>query len=158
MGLAFEFMLLGAGLLVLVLGARWLIKRMPDNRPYKFGLILTIAATFLTFWVNGAVGIIGSENNDANAMYLAIILIALVGSTVVQFRPAGMAWVAGMNAIGMIVIAVLALVFGLGVDGPVWPMDVVWVTAFFVCMWAGAAWLFHAGDEKASERQQRSAA
>jgi hypothetical protein len=153
MGLAFEFMLLGAGLLVLVLGARWLIKRMPDNRPYKFALILAIAATFLTFWVNGAVGIIGSENNDANAMYLAIILIALVGSMVVQFRPAGMAWVAGMNAIGMIVIAVLALVFDLGVTGPVWPMDVVGVTVFFVCFWAGAAWLFHA----AAERQERVA-
>jgi hypothetical protein len=148
MGLAFEFMLLGAGLLVLVLGARWLIKRMPDNRPYKFALILAIAATFLTFWVNGAVGIIGSENNDANAMYLAIILIALVGSMVVQFRPAGMAWVAGMNAIGMIVIAVLALVFDLGVTDPVWPMDVVGVTVFFVCFWAGAAWLFQAAAEQ----------
>ena len=143
MELAFEFMLLGAGLMVLVLGARRLIKRMPGNRPYKYGLILAIAATFLTIWVNGAVGIIGSENNDANAMYLAIIIVALVGSVVVQFRPAGMVWVTGMNAMGMIVIAFLALVFDLGVNGPVWPMDVVWVTAFFVCFWAAAAWLFH---------------
>jgi hypothetical protein len=148
MGLAFEFMLLGAGLLALILGARWLIKRMPENRPYKFGLILAIGATFLTFWVNGAVGIIGSENNDANMMYLAIILIALVGSALARFQPSGMAWVGGMNAIGMVVIAVLALVFDLGVSGPVWPMDVIWVTAFFVCLWAGSAWLFHEADEQ----------
>lgn len=146
MELAFEFTLLGAALLALVLGARTLIRFMPENRPYRLGLILAIAATFLTFWVNGAVGIIGSENNEANMMYVAIILIALVGSALSRFQPAGMARVGMVNAIGMVVIAVLALVFDVGVTGPVWPLDVVWITAFFAGLWAGSTWFFRQAD------------
>ena len=142
MPLIFEFMLLGAGLLALILVARWLIKRMPGNQPYKYGLGLAIAAVFLLFWMNGAVGIIGSENNDANTWYLAVIGLAIFGGIVVRYRPAGMAWIMGSCAAGMIVIALVALVLGWGVSGPVWPNDVIMITLFFVSMFAGSAWLF----------------
>ncbi|MDE2996584.1 MAG: hypothetical protein OXT73_07600 [Bacteroidota bacterium] len=151
MPLIFEFMLLGAGLLALILVARWLIKQMPGNQPYKYGLGLAIAAVFLLFWMNGAVGIIGAENNDANMWYLAVIGLAVFGSIVVRYRSAGMAWIMGSCAAGMIVIALVALVLGWGFSGPVWPNDVIMITIFFVSMFAGSAWLF---QQAAGKREQ----
>ena len=39
------------------------------NIVYRSAVGLALTAAFILIWVNGAVGIIGSENNDANLMY-----------------------------------------------------------------------------------------
>ena len=43
------------------------------NIVYRSAVGLALTAAFILIWVNGAVGIIGSENNDANLMYGAVI-------------------------------------------------------------------------------------
>jgi len=142
MSLIFEFALLGLVLAGLFFGFRALTRRLPDNRAYRWGVGLAIAGMFLLFWVNGAVGIIGSENNDANMLYFGIILIGVLGSSVVRARPAGMVWVAATMAGAMILISVVALVGGWGVSGPIWPNDVLFITAFFAAIWGGSAFCF----------------
>ena len=39
------------------------------NIVYRSAVGFAFTAAFILIWVNGAVGIIGSENNDANLMY-----------------------------------------------------------------------------------------
>src|SRR5688572_13882947 len=40
--------------------------RKTDNAAYRLAAAVALAAAFLLVWVNGAVGIIGSEQDDAN--------------------------------------------------------------------------------------------
>ena len=43
------------------------------NIVYRSAVGLALTAAFILIWVNGAVGIIGSENNDANLMYGGVL-------------------------------------------------------------------------------------
>ena len=142
MPLIVEFLLLGLFGLALFGLFRFLISRVPANRYYKYGMAIGMVTGFLLFWVNGAVGIIGSENNDANMMYLMVLLLAFLASIAVGFKAAHMMWVMRVSAVAFVVIAVLALVFDMGVSGPVWPWDVVWITVFFMTLLLFAGWLF----------------
>ncbi len=142
MPLFFQFLLLGLFGLALFGLFRFLVSRMPENRYYKYGIGLCIVAGFLLFWMNGAVGIIGSENNDANMMYPGLLLLSFLASLAVRFKPRGMVWVMRGSAVALIAIAIIALVFNVGVSGPVWPWDVIWISGFFVALLLFAGWLF----------------
>jgi hypothetical protein len=65
--------------------------RMSDNRYYRTGVGFALGASFLTIWTNGAVGMIGSEDNPYNLVFLGVILIGLLGSALARFRAGGMA-------------------------------------------------------------------
>ncbi len=142
MGIILDFLLLGAIAAGCVYVFRVLQARMPQSKAYQYGVGLALATAFLLFWVNGAVGIIGSENNDANMMYIGVIAIGLAGAGIARFRPRGMAFAMFATAAAMVLVAVVALGTGLGVDGPIWPRDVVFITAFFSALWVGSAFLF----------------
>jgi hypothetical protein len=101
---------------------------------YKTGFGIALLATFLLFWVNGAVGIIGSEDNDANLMYHGIILVAVVGALIARFEPRGMALAMTVTAGAQVLAFVVALAAGWGFTGP--------ITLFFGALWAGSASLF----------------
>lgn len=67
-----------------------LIVRRSRNLAYRLGAALAVVTAFLTVWVNGAVGMIGSENNPLNLMFGGVLLIALSGAIVARLDPAGM--------------------------------------------------------------------
>lgn len=142
MSLVLEFMLLGAFLAGLVGGFMILKRRFPDNTAYKAGLGLAVLAAFLLFWVNGAVGIIGSSNNDLNMLYIVVILIAFVGSVISRFRPKEMSLAMMVAAVALAVPGAIALFTGEGQA-----IHVIGATVFFGGMWAGSAILFRKASE-----------
>jgi len=66
--------------------------RMSDNKYYRAGVALALAASFLTIWATGAVGMIGDEGNPLNLMFLAVPIMALLGSALCGFRASAMGW------------------------------------------------------------------
>ena len=66
--------------------------RRSGNPYYRGGVAMALAATFLTIWANGAVGMIGDEGDPANLMFAGVLAIALLGSVLARFRPRGMAF------------------------------------------------------------------
>jgi hypothetical protein len=68
-----------------------LIVRRSSGLAYRLGAALAVVAAFLTIWVNGAVGMIGSEDNPYNLLFGGVLLLALTGSILARFRPGGMA-------------------------------------------------------------------
>lgn len=66
---------------------------------YRGGVAAALAASFLTIWVNGAVGMIGSEDNPYNLVFLGVIVLALSGSVVARFRASGMALALAVAAV-----------------------------------------------------------
>jgi hypothetical protein len=65
--------------------------RASGNWAFRGGVAVTLAAAFLTVWINGAVGMIGPEDNPYNLLFLGVVVIALFGAIIARFRPAGMA-------------------------------------------------------------------
>ena len=86
-----------------------LIVRTSDSLAYRFGAGLAVVAAFLTIWVNGAVGMIGSEDNPYNLVFGGVLLIALIGSVLGRFRPAGMARAMAVAAIAQVVAGAAGL-------------------------------------------------
>ena len=124
--------------------------RKPGNTAYKFAVALALLAAFLLLWVNGAVGIIGDEGNDANLMYGAVLVVGIIGAIVARFEPHGMVRAMFATALAQALVAVIALVAGWGSAGPIWPRDILGATGLFVILWLGSAWLFRKAAPKAT--------
>jgi hypothetical protein len=105
---------------------------------------LGLAAAFFLIWINGAVGIIGSESNPLNLMYLGVIGIAVVGALIARFRPEGMARALFATAIAQALVPMIALIGNARVilAEPPGALGVFALNSFFVMLFAGSALLF----------------
>jgi len=131
-----------AAMLVSAGGALELTARMTGDRAYRAAAGLAIATAFILVWANGAVGLIGHEDNPANLMYAGVIGIGGVGALLSRFRPQGMARAMVATAGAQTAVAAVALVAGLAPSGPGLPWDVLIATGFFAALWLTSAWLF----------------
>jgi len=129
---------------VLLAGATFAYKllatRATGNIAYRAGAGLAVAAGFLLTWINAAVAIIG-EHNPANALYLGVILVGMIGAGFARFQPRGMARALFATAFAQFLVPVIAVI--------VWPSDfgpgvakVFMLNGFFVLMFAGSGLLF----------------
>jgi hypothetical protein len=108
---------------------------------YKVGAGLAVFASFLLVWVNLAVGIIGSEDNPMNALYLGVIAIAFFGAIISKFQAHGMARTMLVAAVAQMVVPLIALM----VNRPDFDPGVVqvfYLNAAFALIWATSALLF----------------
>ena len=128
-----------------------LTARKTSNTSYRCAVGLALAAAFLLVWVNGAVGIIGDEGNDANLMYFGVLAIAILGAVIARFHAPGMARAMYATALAQVLVAAIALTAGLGSTGPIWPRDILFLTGSFAVLWLASAWLF-----RKAARQQLS--
>ena len=143
-----DFAVLGAMLLGVAL-IYALAKRKANNATYKFALGIALLTAFLLMWVNGAVGLIGSENNDANMMYFGVLGVGFVGALIARLQPRGMSLALYATAVSQVAVAAIAIFTGAGSTASMWPQDVLFLTGFFVALWLLSAWLFR----RAARRQ-----
>jgi len=68
-----------------------LVVRRTSNTAYRAAAGLAVAAALLSFVANGAVGMIGSEDNGYNLFFIGVIGLALAGAAAARFRASGMA-------------------------------------------------------------------
>ena len=134
-----------ATMFAVVGGAFELVVRHSDSPAYRAGGAAALLGAFLLVWINGAVGIIASENNDANLWFAAVILVAIAGAILARFRPAGLSKAMVAAAAVQAGIAMIALATDAGAgEHPMWRAQLTGVTAMFLCIWLAAAWLFRA--------------
>jgi hypothetical protein len=113
---------------------------------YRFGVAVALAAGFLLIWINGAVGIIGDEDNPANLMYGGVLAAALIGAIVARFRPAGMVRAMLVAASAQALIAAIASIGGLGASEPPGPLGILALNGFFVLLWLFSAAMFRKAE------------
>lgn len=87
---AVDFAAMGV-LLAAVCGLYEFGARLGGSPAYRAGFGIAVLAGFLTVWANLAVGMLGSEGNPANLMFVLVLGIAALGSLLARFRAAGMA-------------------------------------------------------------------
>lgn len=78
---------------------------------YKMAAGLMLAGAFLLIWINGAVGIIGDEDNGVNMMYFAVIATLFIGSFVSGFKSSGMMRTLYAAVVVQMLVPIVALTF-----------------------------------------------
>ena len=118
-----------------------LAARMTGNTAYRAAVGVALAAAFILVWVNLAVGVIGTERDDANLMYGGVLAVGIIGAIIARFQPDGMARALFATALAQALVAVIALLAGLGSP---WsgPGEILILNGFFVALFVGSAWLF----------------
>ena len=109
---------------------------------YRIGAGLAVLASMLLIWINGAVGIIGSEDHPANLLYLGVVLAAFVGGVVSRFNAGGLSQSMIIAAVIQVVIGVVAVLRGWGEGSENWPQPVIVLSIVFGLMWLASAALF----------------
>ncbi|MFY0577729.1 hypothetical protein ACN28S_28510 [Cystobacter fuscus] len=132
----FGALLLGVG------GTYELLARKSGSAAYRAAVGVALAGAFLLVWANAAVGIIGSEDNDANLMFGGVLAIGIIGAIIARFQPAGMARDLCAMALAQVVVALIALIGGAGAGEPIRPNDLLLPTGFFATLWLASALLF----------------
>ena len=131
---AFDFVVMGT-LLGSCCAAYELATRMSGNTLYRLGFAVAIALGFLLVWINLAVGIIGDEDNLANAVFAGVLLVGAIGALLGQLRAAGMARAMVATGIAQLLAGGYALALG--------SMEGGMLSAAFAVMWFTSAALFH---------------
>ena len=130
-----DFVVFGAMLLA-ACGTYELATRRSGNTAYRAAVGLAMVGGFLLVWMNLAVGIIGSEENSANLMFAGVLAVGAIGAFIARFQPHGMAQALVATALAQSLVAVIALIAGLG-EPPLW-----FLTAFYIALWLTSAALF----------------
>lgn len=115
--------------------------RVSTELLFRVATVVTLGTTFLLVWSNAAVGIIGSENNDANMLYGLVVAVVVVGAIIGRFRPRMMARATAAAAFVQGAITATAIVAGWG--GTVTPpLKLLAINGFFIGLWLVATLLF----------------
>lgn len=108
---------------------------------YRGGAAAGLAAAFLTVWINGAVGIIGNEDNPANLIFVAILAIAVAGSIVAGGKAAPMARAMAVTAAAQALVGAIVFAINDGAEPPGRTGLLVLIEGLAL-LWLGSALLF----------------
>ncbi len=124
-----------AGALVFGAGLTFeLIAKRGGSTAYRLATGVALAVAFALVWMNLAVGIIGSEENLANLMYVGVLAVGVVGAIIARLRPLGMSRALFATALAQVLVGVIALT--------VEPGSTLILNGFFAALWVGSALLF----------------
>lgn len=137
----FDFIVMGI-MLFGAAGAFDFATRLSGSLAYRLGAAAGIGTCFLLVWVNLAVGMIGSENNPQNLLYLGVLATAAIGALTTRFRAKGMALTMTAAALLQLAIGIFGLVAGRHDFPEIGAYQVMGVTGLFVTLWLFAAGLF----------------
>ena len=104
----FDFVFMGCLLMGVGLSFELVLGRS-QKTVYRVAFGVGLGTAFLLVWINGAVGIIGSEGNPANLMYGTVLATGLVGSLIARFKPNGMANTCFIAALVQLLAPVISL-------------------------------------------------
>ncbi len=119
-----------------------LVARKMGSIAYRVAVGVALATAFILVWVNLAVGLIGSEDELANLMYIGVLAVGIIGAIIARFRPRGMARALFATALAQALVAVIALIAGMHQYPGSSVSEILNVNGFFVALWLVSALLF----------------
>ncbi len=131
-----------AGALLVSIGLTYeLVARKMESIAYRAAVGIMLAAALLIVWINLAVGIIGTEDNPANLMYIGVLAVGIIGTIIARFQPYGMSRALFTTTLAQALVAVITLIKKLGYPASP-PLDILILNGFFVALFLGSALLF----------------
>jgi hypothetical protein len=145
-----DFIVAGTLLFGTILTYEGVARRM-DSILYRAAVGIAVVTALLLVWINLAVGIIGSEDDPANLMYIGVLAVGLIGALIARFRPQGMARALIAMALAQMLIAVIVLFASLGSEESE-PLKIVALNGLFAALFVGSALLFWKAARGGAER------
>lgn len=146
----FDFAIIGT--LIFGTGLTYILvtrAREAENMVYRMAVGVALAAAFLLVWVNGAVGIIGSENEPANLMYFGVLAVGVIGTSIARFQPRGMERAMFAIVLSFVFVIVIALSMGMQDYPGSSVSEILGVNGFFIMLFVLSTLLFrHAAQER----------
>lgn len=115
--------------------------RRSSSGPYRWAMGLAALGGFLVIWVNLAVGIVASEDNPYNLVFLAIVVATVAGSIIGRARPKAMARILPVTAASLLIALGIGQMLGSDELHDTRLAEWVGVT-IFAAIFAGSALLF----------------
>ncbi len=115
--------------------------RRAPNLSYLAGAGAALAAGFGSLVVNGAVGLVGSEDEPHNLLFLFVLIIAIGGAAIAEGRPSSMARAMFTAALTHVFVSVALVLKARGISDGDPQMEVVGL-AMFAGIWLASGWLF----------------
>jgi hypothetical protein len=132
-----------AGLMLFGTGLAFeLATRQKRGLAYRLGVSLALGTALFLLWANLAVGIVGSERNPFNWLYVGVLAVALAGFLIARFRPQGMQRALLAAGAAQAVVTVLAFAAGMHRAPESSGLMVLGVNGMFIALWVGTALLF----------------
>lgn len=119
-----------------------LISQQSGNTMYKAATAVGAGTGLFLIWANLAVGLIGSEDNSANIMYLGVLAVAVLGILIARFQPQKMAMAMFATAAAQMIVAVIALIAGMHNLPGSSVAEIIGINGFFAVLWSASALLF----------------
>ena len=137
-------LLAGAGLLFKIVTGKVIQfdESASVDTSYRFAGGFAVFAVLALVWINLAVGIIGSENNTANLMYLGVIAVGFIGAFIARLRSHRMVYVMLAMAFAQTLTVIIALVGGMHHYPGASIAEIVNLNGFFVMLFLLSAQLF----------------
>ncbi|MCX7973721.1 MAG: hypothetical protein N3B16_04390 [Candidatus Aminicenantes bacterium] len=119
-----------------------LITRKHKNKTYRLALAVALGTGFIMIWTNLAVGLIGSEDEPVNMIYLVLLAGGLIGALLVRLKARGLTITMGIMALGQVLITLIALLAGWQHLPSSSVSDILKVNGFFFLLWQTKMYLF----------------
>ena len=137
-----DFIVAGALLFGTGIAYEIVSKRMPSVG-YRVAVGVALVTALMLVWVNLAVGLIGSEGEAINLLYLGVLAVAVIGAALTRFRPRGMAWAMLATAAALVGVGAIALITGAHELPGSSVLEIVLVSGVFAGLFGISASLFH---------------
>lgn len=124
-----------------------LVTRKAGNIAYRAAAGVALATGLFMVWSNLAVGIIGSEDNSANWMYIGVLAVGIIGTVIARLQPQKMSYALFATALANLLVTVIALTAQLGYPDS-GPREILIINGFFIALWVGSALLFWNSNRK----------
>lgn len=142
-----------------------LVAKRGGHGAYRAAVGIALAAALILVWINLAVGIIGDEDHPANAMYLGVIAVGLIGAVIAQLEARGMSRALFAAAIAQALVPIVSLIVWNPTDssspgswGSPGVLGVFCLNSFFALLFVGSALLFRRAAGEPSDRGKARAA
>lgn len=128
-----------------------LIIRKSGNVSYRLAIGFALFTGLFLLWVNGAVGIIGSENNPVNLLYFIVIAVGIIGAFIARFQPNGLTYTMFAMAITQALVAIIAIIGGYYPNSESAVFEIIAVNGFFIMLFIISALIFQYDEMKPAD-------
>lgn len=141
-----------AGILIFGTGLTFkLITQNNSSNLFKIAVASALGSGLFLIWANAAVGIIGSENNDFNALYFLVIFVGIIGIFLSRLQAGRLSLTLFAMAATQLIMTIVALFSGMANLPHSSVATIIAVNTFFITWFIVSAFLFKYADEKSSE-------
>jgi hypothetical protein len=137
-----------AGAMLLGAGVTYELAARVGGLAYQAGVVVALGTGILTLWTTGAVGIIGSEDNPGNQLYLGVVALAIASTIIAGGRASRMVYAMALATFATLAVPVFAYN---GVADPasdVMAPEVFIATGVLAAGWALSAFFFHTASRQ----------